>query len=143
VGAIGFEDYWDEDSNWDYDDNLSSPSGVKVLFVDPGGGIGRHPGIEIQGVVFLMTSQQKRRGESGYIEIPEGEGGLKQTSFVNLNERFGYDSCTIQFDLDYLSVEITDEIYSELNRLHPDIVINNQSNDEDDDDWNYHNWDDY
>jgi hypothetical protein len=30
-----------------------------------------------------------------------------------------------------------DEIYLELNRLHPDIVIENQSEDEYDEDWYY------
>ena len=135
---MGFEDHWEDYSYWEEDYDTSS-SGVKVLFVDPGNGINRHPAIEIQGFVFLMTSQQKRRGESGYLEIPEGEGGLKCTSFLNLNQRFDFESCMIIREWEDLSNEIMDEIYLELNRLHPDIVIDNQSEDEYDDDWDYGN----
>ena len=135
---MGFNDHWDDYSYWEgYDD--TPLSGVKVLFVDPGNGIGEHPAIEIQGIVFLMTSQQKRRDESGYLEIPAGEGGLKYTSFLNLNQRFDFESCKLISEWDDLSNEIVDEIYLELNRLHPDIVIDNRSEDEYDDDWDYGN----
>ena len=133
---MGFEDNWG-DYSYGEEDYESSLSGIKVLYVDPGNGINKHPAIEIQGFVFLMTSQQKRRDESGYLEIPEGEGGLKCTSFLNLNQRFDYDTCTIINEWEHLYSEIMDEIYLALNRLHPDIVIENQSEDEHDDDWDY------
>jgi hypothetical protein len=133
---MGFNDHWDDYSYWDEDDDTSS-EGIKVLFVDPGNGINRHPAIEIQGFVFLMTSQRKRKGEPGYLEIPEGEGGLRYTSFLNLNQRFEYDSCTIICEWECLSSEIMDEIYVEVNRLHPDIAIQNQTEDMYDDDWDY------
>ena len=129
---MGFDDSWNENPCWSYENDSSSSSGVRVQFVDPGGGIGMHPAIDINGIIFLMTSNQKRRGEAGYIEIPEGEGGLQQTSFLNLNERFDYDSCTIKFPLEYLSTEIMNEIYPELNRLHSDLAIDNQSDKYDD-----------
>ena len=29
------------------------------------------------------------RGESGYVELPQGEGGLERTSFVNLKNKSG------------------------------------------------------
>ena len=146
VSDPGGENLWcahcvhDIDSNGDCatidcstcDDESSSNSGIKVQFVDPGDGIGTHPGIELNGFIFLMTSNQKRRGVPGYIEISAGEGGLNQTSFLDLNRRFEIDSCTIQFDLEYLSTEVMDEIYPELNRLHSDIIIDNQSNKKDD-----------
>ncbi|MDA0649309.1 MAG: hypothetical protein O2786_08365 [archaeon] len=45
----------------DVDDDLSSHSEVKVLFLVPGNGIEKHPAIEIQGSVYLFTSVQKRR----------------------------------------------------------------------------------
>ena len=62
---------------------------------------------------------------------------MKCTSFLNLNQRFDYESCTIICEWEDLSGEIMNEIYLELNRLHPDIVIENQSEDEHDDDWDY------
>jgi len=156
VSDPGGENLWcahcvhDIDSNGDCatidcstcDDESSSNSGIKVQFVDPGDGIGTHPGIELNGFIFLMTSNQKRRGVPGYIEISAGEGGLNQTSFLDLNRRFKIDSCTIQFDLEYLSTEVMDEIYPELNRLHSDILIDNPSNDVDDV-WNNPYGDDY
>ena len=58
---------------------------------------------------------------------------MKCTSFLNLNQRFDYESCTIICEWEDLSGEIMNEIYLELNRLHPDIVIENQSEDEHDD----------
>jgi hypothetical protein len=116
----------------DNDDDLSSHSEVKVLFLVPGNGIEKHPAIEVQGSVYLFTSVQKRRGEFGYLEVPEGEGGLKCTSFLNIKDRFDLESCTILCEWEYLSNEIMDEIYSELNRLHSDLAIENQSNEYDD-----------
>lgn len=114
------------------DDDSSSHSEVKILFLVPGNGVEKHPAIEVQGYVFLFTSVQKRRGEFGYLEVSQGEGGLKCTSYLNLNVRFDLKSCTILCEWGNLSNEIMDEIYAELNRLHSDIIIDNPSNEEDD-----------
>jgi hypothetical protein len=142
---LGYDDIWD-DSNWDdhYDwyqnDDLSSSSEVSVLLVDPPDGIGRHPAIRVGEYVFLTTSQTKRRGESGYVEIPQGEGGLEKTSFVNLINKFDYNSCNTICEIGVLSVEMWNEISTELGRYHPEIDLENLSVDEDSDDDNEWDW---
>ena len=142
---LGYDDIWD-DSNWDdhYDwyqnDDLSSSSEVSVLLVDPPDGIGRHPAIRVGEYVFLTTSQTKRRGESGYVEIPQGEGGLEKTSFVNLINKFDYNSCNTICEIGVLSVEMWTEISTVLGRYHPDIDLENLSVDEDSDDDNEWDW---
>lgn len=128
---LGYDDTWDNDYDWAQDDNVSSSSQARVLLVDPPDGIGRHTAIQVGEYVFLTTSKTKRRGESGYIEIPEGEGGLNKTSFVNLNNRFAYNSCTTLHEIGQLSVEMGGEISNELKRLYPDIELENLSTDED------------
>jgi hypothetical protein len=142
---LGYDDIWD-DSNWDdhYDwyqnDDLSSSSEVSVLLVDPPDGIGRHPAIRVGEYVFLTTSQTKRRGESGYVEMPQGEGGLEKTSFVNLINKFDYNSCNTICEIGVLSVEMWNEISTELGRYHPEIDLENLSVDEDSDDDNEWDW---
>jgi hypothetical protein len=142
---LGYDDIWD-DSNWDdhYDwyqnDDLSSSSEVSVLLVDPPDGIGLHPAIRVGEYVFLTTSRTKRRGESGYVEIPQGEGGLEKTSFVNLINKFDYNSCNTIREIGVLSVEMWNEISTELGRYHPDIDLENLSVDEDSDDDNEWDW---
>ena len=142
---LGYDDIWD-DSNWDdhYDwhpnDDLSSSSEVSVLLVDPPDGIGRHPAIRVGEYVFLTTSQTKRRGESGYVEIPQGEGGLEKTSFVNLINKFDYNSCNTICEIGVLSVEMWSEISTVLGLYHPDIDLENLSVDEDSDDDNEWDW---
>ena len=131
---MGFDDPWDDYPYWNND---ISSSGVKVLFVDPGNGINKHPAIRIQEYIFLMTSQRKRRDEPGYLEIPEGDGGLDRTSFLNLNQRFDFESCTIIGEWRELSIETMDKVYDELERLHPDIEIVNRNHDDD-----YHDYED-
>ena len=142
---LGYDDSWD-DFNWDDDydwyqnDDLSSSSEVSVLLVDPPDGIGRHPAIRVGEYVFLTTSQTKRRGESGYVEIPQGEGGLEKTSFVNLINKFDYNSCNTICEIGVLSVEMWNEISTELGRYHPEIDLENLSVDEDSDDDNEWDW---
>jgi len=128
---MGFEDYWDDD------DNVSFFCPPCVILVNPPDGIGRHPAIQVGEYVFLTTSQWKRRGESGYVEIPEGEGGLKRISFLNLNNRFDCNLCTTIHEIGQLSDEMWVEISNELKRLYPDIELENLSADEDTDDWHY------
>ena len=135
---LGYDDSWD-DFNWD-DDYVSSSSEVSVLLVDPPDGIGRHPAIRVGEYVFLTTSQTKRRGESGYVEIPQGEGGLEKTSFVNLINKFDYNSCNTICEIGVLSVEMWNEISTELGRYHPEIDLENLSVDEDSDDDNEWDW---
>ena len=130
---------WGNDDYWYQNDDLSSSSGVSVLLVDPPGGIGRHPAIRVGEYLFLTTSQMKRRGESGYVELPQGEGGLEKTSFVNLNNKFDYNSCNTICEIGELSVEMWNEISTVLERYHPDIDLENLSLDEEFDD--YDDWD--
>ncbi|MAE79318.1 MAG: hypothetical protein CL967_06095 [Euryarchaeota archaeon] len=137
----GWDDYnWDDDYDWYQDDDLSSSSGVSVLLVDPPDGIGRHPAIRVGEYLFLTTSQTKRRGESGYVELPQGEGGLERTSFVNLNKKFDYNSCNTICEIGELSLELWNEISTVLERYHPDIDLDNLSLDEDFDDYNDWDW---
>ena len=142
---LGYDDSWD-DFNWDDDydwyqnDDLSSSSEVRVLLVDPPDGIGRHPAIRVGEHLFLTTSQTKRRGESGYVEIPQGEGGLEKTSFVNLINKFDYNCCNTICEIGVLSVEMWTEISTVLGRYHPDIDLENLSVDEDSDDDNEWDW---
>lgn len=142
---LGYDDSWDDynyddDHDWYQNDDLSSSSQVSVLLVDPPDGIGRHTAIRVGEFVFLTTSRTKRRGESGYVEIPQGEGGLDRTSFVNLNNRFDYNSCTTISEIGLLSVEMWSEISTVLRRYHPDIDLENLSTDEDTDDYNDWDW---
>ena len=131
---------WDDDYDWYQNDDLSSSSEVSVLLVDPLNGIGRHPAIRVGEHLFLTTSQTKRRGESGYVEIPQGEGGLEKTSFVNLNEKWDYNSCNTICEIGVLSVEMWSEISTVLGRYHPDIDLENLSVDEDSDNDNEWDW---
>ena len=142
---LGYDDSWDDfncddDYDWYQNDDLSSSSEVSVLLVDPPDGIGRHPAIRVGEYVFLTTSRTKRRGESGYVEIPQGEGGLEKTSFVNLINKFDYNSCNTICEIGVLSVEMWSEISTALGRYHPDIDLENLSVDEDSDDDNEWDW---
>ena len=142
---LGYDDIWDDSNlddhyDWYQNDDLSSSSEVSVLLVDPPDGIGRHPAIRVGEYVFLTTSQTKRRGESGYVEIPQGEGGLEKTSFVNLINKFDYNSCNTICEIGVLSVEMWNEISTELGRYHPEIDLENLSVDEDSDDDNEWDW---
>jgi len=126
-----------DDYDWNQNDDLSSSSQVRVLLVDPPDGIGKHTAIQVGEHVFLTTSRTKRRGETGYIEIPQGEGGLHKTSFVNLNIRFDSNLCTTLREIGRLSIEMWREISIVLKRYHPDIVENLPADEETDD---YDDW---
>lgn len=108
----GFYDYYDDNS-------------IVVRLIDPGGGIGIHPAIVIDGHVFLFTSKQRHRGSSGYIEVYSGDGGLDLDSFLNVKDWHRYDDCHVYRELGYLSRATLEEIVSEVKRLHPHIDCDN------------------
>jgi hypothetical protein len=119
------DEKWDDlyNSSWDeqYDDHHESDYISTFPITYTKFEFGEHPSIIVGDFVFCITSQSKRYGQLGYLELPQGEGGLYKTSYLNLNERYSLSSCTVKYELGCISTEMWDSISHELSKRYPDL----------------------